>query len=1326
MASNENGSEKTKRARTSGLIHFFRTPGFSEPTLARLMSSAKEIIPSLTALDTEFCFNIELIENEHLNERQSEILQWLLAETFEQEGTGSTSFLTAKAATVEASEEIIEVGPRLNFSTAWSSNAVSICEACGLPVTRLERSRRYLLQTSSPLTPAEKSKFLDMVHDKMTEMPYQFQLDSFESGVTPEPVQVVPVLEEGRAALEKINKEEGLGFDDWDLDYYTNLFKEKLGRDPTDVELFDMGQANSEHSRHWFFGGKMVIDGTESKQTLFQMVKATLPAENNSVIAFHDNSSAIQGAVIKTLMPETPGAPCALTEKNPLMHPILTAETHNFPSGVAPFPGAETGTGGRLRDVTATGKGAAPIGGISSYCVGNLRIPGYEQPWEPDVPNAPNLASPLQIEIEASNGASDYGNKFGEPVVAGFTRAFGQRLPNGERFEYLKPIMFSAGIGQMSDLHKAKDDPEVGMWVVKIGGPAYRIGMGGGAASSILSGDNDAALDFNAVQRGDAEMENKMNRLMRACIEMGEANPIVSVHDQGAGGNGNVLKEIVDPLGARYELRDIKAGDKTLSVKELWGAEYQENNGLLVKEENKALLERMAAREKCPVSFVGQVTDDGRVVVHDRNNGTTPFDLPLSLVLGKMPQKTFNLDHMPFQTTPLDIPADVTVEAALDRVLRLVSVGSKRFLTNKVDRSVTGLIAQQQCVGPLQTPLSNCAVLAQSHFSKTGIATAVGEQPIKGLVCPEAMARITVAECVTNLMWAKVTALQDIKCSANWMWAAKLPGEGAKLYDACKAMSEAMITLGIGIDGGKDSLSMAAKVGDETVKSPGTLTITAYVGVTDISKTVTPDMKKPGNSRLLLVDLGAGNYRLGGTSLAQVYSQVGDQSPDLADMASLKNTFEAVQDLIEDGLIVSGHDRSDGGLIVTLCEMALSGNCGLNVNIPKGSAESSIALLFSEEAGIVLEVEIDKVEVVTSVFKTKGVPCVEIGESTIDKTIKIQVDGEIVLESPTASIRDTWEATSFQLERLQCNPGCVAQEEAMMANAKGPNYELTFTPMATAEDVMNSTTKPKVAVLRQEGSNGDREMISAFYSAGFEVWDLTVEDLLQGTITLEAFQGIVFVGGFSYADVLDAGKGWAGVIKFNPGVFAQFQAFKERPDTFSLGVCNGCQLMALLGWIPKHTGLSEMEQPRFVENTSGRFESRFSTVKITKSPAIMLQGMEGSSLGVWVAHHEGHCHFPSKTIHEWVVENDLAPMVYVDEDNNPTEAYPFNPNGSVGGITALCSEDGRHLAMMPHPERCFKVWQWPYLPEKLQSLEEGPWLQMFQNARIFCEHSRSC
>lgn len=1000
-----------------------------------------------------------------------------------------------------------------------------------------------------------------------------------------------------------------------------------------------------------------------------------------------------------------------------------------------------------MRDVQATGRGAHTLAGVSSYCVGNLHIPGHELPWEPKHEKYPsNLASPLDIEVEASNGASDYGNKYGEPVVSGFTRSFGQRLPNGERYEWIKPIMFTAGIGMLDGRHTEKGSPEVGMIVCKIGGPAYRIGMGGGAASSRVQGTADADLDFNAVQRGDAEMENRMNRVIRACVELGDRNPIISIHDQGAGGNGNVLKEIVDPLGAKLLLRKIPVGDPTLSAMEIWGAEYQENNAFLIRQEDFELVQKLSERENCPVSAVGTVTGDGKVIVEDVD-GSTPFALPLSLVLGKMPQKSFSFKTPAKNLQPLVLPANMTLSDALHRVLRLLDVGSKRFLTNKVDRSVTGLIAQQQCVGPLHTPLADVGVLAQSHFSLTGVAVAVGEQPIKGLINNAAQARLTVAEALSNLVFAKITKLSDVKASGNWMWAAKLEGEGAKMYEACSALKETLIALGPAIDGGKDSLSMAAKVAGEVVKAPGEVTLSCYAPVPDITKTVTPDFKQPGRSKIVFIDVGRGRNRLGGSALATCYSQVGDVSPDLDSTEDFKQVFNIIQLLIDQRIVLAGHDRSDGGLIVTVLEMAFAGNCGVKLDLSNTflpASDNPIDFWFNEEIGFVLEVLPEHLSTLAAAFQAVNstVPVHIIGDTVADNRIEILTSTkEVLLLAKTSELRDVWESTSFALEKLQCNVKCVLEEEQNLSKRSGPTYRTTYTlPKINIFEVAKipSANKPRVAVIRQEGSNGDREMLSAFYSVGFEVWDVNMKDLLLGSVNLDALQGIIFCGGFSYADVNDSAKGWAGVIRFNPNLLQQFNAFKERSNTFSLGVCNGCQLMALLGWIPFPTGqlpdgtsFSYNEQMRFIHNESGRFESRWSTIQVLKSPAVLLKGMEGSSLGVWVAHGEGKAYFPNPKHYEWVEKNSLAPLRYVDDKNNITQQYPLNPNGSPNGIAAVCSVDGRHLAMMPHPERCFLQWQLPYtnfsasrydISDRVDGdLLLAPWIKLFHNALNFCQ-----
>lgn len=1345
------------------LIHLYRTPALTSAKQSELLSLANAKVASkILHIETEYCFNIEITEP--LTAEEIKVLGWLLSETFEPEKFSDRSFLTNISTGTQTLNDggiIIEVGPRMNFTTAWSTNAVSVCNSCGLnKVNRIERSRRYLLKTSSPLSKKEKDDFIAIVHDRMTECYYAEPLETFETGIEPEPVLVVPLIEEGKSAIEKINMEMGLGLDDWDKEYYYNLFVNDLGRNPTNVECFDLSQSNSEHSRHWFFKGRLIIDGQEAPHNLIELIKRPLTINpGNSVIAFKDNSSSINGYEITTILPDRPGNPSRFVKSWTNYDVIFTAETHNFPSGVAPFPGAETGTGGRIRDVEATGRGGLVIAGTAAYCVGNLFIPGYELEWEDKTFSYPdNLASPLEIEIQASNGASDYGNKFGEPIIQGYTRSFGLRLKNGERYEWIKPIMFTGGIGQMDARHIEKGQPERGMLVVKIGGPAYRIGIGGGAASSMIQGENIEELDFNAVQRGDAEMEQKLNRVLRACVELGESNPIISIHDQGAGGNCNVVKEIIYPAGAKIEVRKIQVGDNTLSVLEIWGAEYQEQNALLLRPEEINNFQEICKREKVPCAAIGEITGDGYVVLYDKVSDSAPVNMPLEKILGDMPQKQFYLNQSPFITEPLRLPDDLSIRDALERVLRLLSVGSKRFLTNKVDRSVTGLIVQQQCVGPLQLTNADVAVVAQSHFGITGAAISVGEQPLKTLLDPAAMARMSVGEALTNIVWARISALEDIKCSGNWMWAVKLPGEGARLYDAAVALSDVLAELGIAIDGGKDSLSMAAQVRDEagnteTVKSPGSLVISSYVTCPDINKVITPDVKKPGESKLIFIDLANGKNRLGGSALAHVFNQIGSEPPDMNDSDLLKRAFNAVQNLIDKSMILSGHDRSDGGLIVTLLEMAFAGNCGMDVELRVKSSESGVrneesedrsqeteiknseimSSLFSEELGLVIEYLPENEKEITELLNKYGVPYQIIGRSLIEKRININFqapDSKLLtlLDEDMRVLRDMWEETSYQLESIQTNHECAEQERQNNFDRNGPNYVLAFNPDIPPSPIFNeegflrdTRSRPKVAIIREEGSNSDREMTSAFYYAGFEPWDITMSDLIEGRITLSDYRGLAFVGGFSYADVLDSAKGWAGVIRFNAGIWDEFQDFYNREDTFSIGVCNGCQLMAFIGWVPWE-GIDGEIQPRFIQNTSGRFESRFSAVKILQSPAIMLKGMEGSVLGIWVAHGEGRAYFPDDKILEKIEKDKLAPIRYVDDNNEITIGYPFNPNGSANGIASLCTYDGRHLAIMPHPERTFLKWQWPWMPQEWKNnLKASPWLRMFQNARKWCE-----
>lgn len=1327
---------------SENVIHFYRIPLIQESATSELLKLVRtKISGDIVGLKTEQCFNIGL--RSELSPEKLSVLKWLLQETYEPENLGTESFL-AEEKNDGSYTVIVEVGPRLSFTTAWSANAVSICQACGLlEVTRLERSRRYLLNVragSGGLQDRQVDEFSAMVHDRMTECVYVQKLTSFKTSVNPEEVQSVPVIEMGRKALEEINEKMGLAFDEQDIQYYTKLFVDDIKRNPTTVELFDIAQSNSEHSRHWFFTGKIVIDGEPMNKTLMQIVKSTLQANpSNSVIGFKDNSSAIKGFTVRQLKPIQPGSTCPLDTTTRELDILFTAETHNFPCAVAPYPGAETGAGGRIRDTHATGRGSFVVASTAGYCVGNLNIEGSYAPWEdPSFTYPLNLASPLQILVDASNGASDYGNKFGEPLIQGYTRTFGMRLPCGERREWLKPIMFSGGIGQIDHTHISKGEPDVGMLVVKIGGPAYRIGMGGGAASSMVSGQNDAELDFNAVQRGDAEMAQKLYRVVRACIEMGKNNPIISIHDQGAGGNCNVVKEIIYPKGAEIDIRAIVVGDHTMSVLEIWGAEYQEQDAILVKPESRGLLQSICERERVSMAVIGTISGDGRAILVDGlaiqrclgkglPSPAPAVDLELEKVLGSMPQKCFEFHRLSHAREPLDIAPGITVMDSLKRVLRLPSVCSKRFLTTKVDRCVTGLVAQQQTVGPLQITLSDVAVIAQTYTDMTGGACAIGEQPIKGLLDPKSMARLAIGEALTNLVWAQVTSLSHVKASGNWMFAAKLDGEGADMYDAAMALSEAMIELGIAIDGGKDSLSMAAHSSGEVVKAPGNLVISVYVTCPDITKTVTPDLKLGDDGILLHIDLAKGKRRLGGSALAQVFDQIGNECPDLDDVPYLKTVFNGIQGLISDDLISAGHDISDGGLLVCVLEMAFAGNCGLCLDL-KSQSNNLFQTLFAEELGVVIEVCKINLETVTRKLDLLGVPSEIIGHTTRYPDVEVKVDGITHVNEKTACLRDMWEDTSFNLERFQRLASCVDLEQEGLKSRREPSWTLSFTPEFTNKEYIAATAKPKVAVIREEGSNGDREMSAAFYAAGFEPWDITMSDLLSGNIFLQEFHGIVFVGGFSYADVLDSAKGWSASIRFNQPLLNQFQAFYKRPDTFSLGICNGCQLMALLGWVPGPqvggvlgTG-GDQSQPRFIHNMSGRFECRFTSVTIKDSPSIMLRGMEGSTLGVWAAHGEGRAYFPDEGILDQLLDSNLAPLRYCDDDGKPTEVYPFNLNGSPLGVAAICSPDGRHLAMMPHPERCFMMWQFPWYPKHWALDKKGPspWLRMFQNAREWC------
>lgn len=1181
--------------------------------------------------------------------------------------------------------QLREIGPKFGWVTPWSTQVMTIFGRLGIKgVARIERVRRVN---------ADQLEF-----DQMTEMVYPavVNLEQFLGQQRVESVQIV-----SRERWEQ-------KFDGFEQDLLAKIQAEKGYL--TDVEVDDLAQSNSEHSRHWLFRGKLIDQetGEAMELTLMDLIKIPLQinqtlGKDNSLIAIRDNSSAIRGGKIDYLRVESGKYRLG---KDQLLHPIFTAETHNFPTGIAPFEGATTGTGGRIRDIQSIGRGGLMMAGTAGYCVGNLDQVEWDYP----------IHCPEKTLIRASDGASDYGNKIGEPLINGFCRDFGLKFSQGDnpqRIEWIKPIMFSGGVGQMFDQHLEKQKPEWGSLITRIGGLTYRIGVGGGSASSQSQGDDLQ----EAVQRGDPEMENRMNRVVRALIELGDSNPIKSIHDQGAGGMGNVIKEIVSPIGGLVSLANVAVGDPSLSAREKWIAESQEQNCLLIDPSDAELVKQICQRENCPVEFVGVVFPSGRIQVVNPSEGKADrrelvVNLDLNQVLEDLGQKEFE-----YRVERSALAGQITVEdydgysmaELVEKVFGLVSVGSKRFLVNKVDRSVGGLTVQQQAVGPLETPIANLGVVAQSFWGVRGIATANGEQPLIGLVSPRKMARMAVGEMLTNLVWARISGLEDVKCSGNWMWEKKYPEELGALKEAVESLSQMMVSLGIAIDGGKDSLSMSAKLDSgQEVLCPRQLVISGYVGVPDITKVVTPDLKKAG-SWIMFVNLGHGYSRLGGSALAQALNldHLGseEQMPDLEDPDLFRRVFEEVQFCLDQGWILSGHDRSDGGLITCVAEIAIAGDLGIEFISDLGG---DVPFWFNQELGLVIEVSEENLERVGAKLENWRL----IGRVIEERVLRFGQEEEFELNQ----LRSWWEKRSSRLELAQTEQSCVEQEYGWLGekNNLGLRYRSEF---ASDKSILDSWVRgitspgsaedrpPKVGILREEGSNGDREMASAFMMAGFQVYDLTTQDLLNG-FSLRDFRGLVLVGGFSFSDVLGAGRGWFLSLNSKTEVRAELEEFRDRPNTFSLGICNGCQVMAQLGWIP---GV------KLEKNLSGRFESRWSRVKINdQTNSIMLKGLKGRVLGVWTAHAEGRFSEGG---------NQIA-VQYCDFEGEPTQRYPFNPNGSINGIAGLCSADGRHLGMMPHPERSILRWQVPIDKEYNcpNNSKYSFWFEMFVQAREWCRY----
>ena len=1301
----------------------FRRSALWESEEQLLTRRIQEVEPHVEAVRIEDCFYIDLASVLTTNEWR--ILDWLLCETFEPEKFGPSTFL---------SDAAIEVGPRVEIVTPWSTNAVKICHSCGLKaVKRLERSRRYQILPSA--THAQVKRIRPLLYDRMTEEPYLQPLEGFESDRIPEPVKLVPLIEEGVGALEKL----GLAFDRPVMEHNFRYFVEELKRNPTDVALTHLDQSQSDHSRHRRFNAVWSIDDTEQKETLMGTIRANHRRhKGRTLTAFEDNASVIEGHETTILTAADPSQPSHMAPRVVEADVTAKCESHNHPTAIVSPAGAGTGTGGRIRDNQTVGRGGTPIAGSTLYLVGNLHIPGYSLPWETGNWEHPyQLETPLQIMIGAPKGAYRYGNEFGEPTISGSTTTFEYVHGSGkdaELFGYTKCGMWTVGLGWVDRQHLKKHGPEPALLIVQLGGDAYRIGLGGASGSSRTAGAQEADLDWNSVQRANAEMEKVFDRVIQACIAMGEANPIRSIHDLGAGGDANAVTELIYPAGGRVRLREIPCGDKTMSALELWCNESQERVVLLAAKQDLPVLRAIADREKCPLAVVGEITGDGKITLLDDLAPADapicqkmPVDMDLGFVLGKLPPLVLEDKSGERRLSQLALPDSLSIKDALERVLRLPKVGCKGFLVNHVDRSVTGLVARQQCCGPLQLPVADVAVTADGYFGLTGRCWGIGDQPVKWIVSPEASVRLATGEALTNLVWALVEEFEAISVLGNWGIAASESGEGARLFVANQALNSLLDDLGISINGGKDSMSMAARVkyaGEgKMVKAPGTLVVTAYAACPDIAKTVTPDIKEPGRSELMLIDLSAGRYRLGGSALAQVYGQLGDESPDVEDSQLLRRGFEAVQELIGKDLVLAGHDRSDGGLVTCLLEMAFAGNCGLDVECDPPGIDSPDALpyFFSEELGLVIEYLTQNQEEVMEVLKVHGLRnnTSIIGKTTEKRHIGLSYGGNMLLSEDMRSLRQMWQETSLQIEQFQTHPKCAGMERLGLRDPSGLRFRLNFTPEPSDPGLLRSSRKPRVAILREEGTNGDREMTAAFYMAGFEPWDVTMTDLADGRISLSSFRGVAFCGGFSYGDVLDAGKGWAAVIRFSERVKEEFEAFYAREDTFSLGVCNGCQVMAFLGWVP-WTGIKPAGQPRFVLNESAMFESRFVSVKVLPNPSVMLRDMEDSVLGIWLAHGEGRFISPSKEVLDEIFRLGLAPLRFVDSEGVVTERYPDNPNGSPLGVAALCSSNGRHLAIMPHPERLFLRWQWPYWPIDWADLKASPWLRLFQNASEWC------
>src|SRR4051812_17458403 len=1276
----------------------------SEFRLNKLTQTLKKSVPAINGIATEYWHFVQL--KTPLQPPQRKILDRLLA---------------YGPAPAQVSERgcLMLVVPRLGTISPWASKATDIAHSCGLDaVERIERGLAYYFSTHSgkSLDRAQQRAVMALVHDRMTES----VLDSLDGAkqlfqhVAARPLTIIGVALGGRKALEGANFEMGLALSDDEIDYLLEYFR-RVERDPTDVELMMFAQANSEHCRHKIFNAQWIIDGSKKDKSLFSMIRHTHAAHPaGTVMAYADNASVIEGSEIERFYPDASGTYRYSSEPTNI---LMKVETHNHPTAIAPFEGAATGSGGEIRDEGATGRGSKPKAGLTGFSVSHLRIPGFEQPWEKgNIGKPERIASALQIMLEGPIGAASFNNEFGRPNLCGYFRTF-EHAHAGEARGYHKPIMLAGGVGSIPALQSFKSGMPTGALLVQIGGPGMLIGMGGGAASSMNTGANIADLDFDSVQRGNAEIQRRAQEVIDRCWTMAKDNPILSIHDVGAGGLSNALPELVHGAGrgAEINLRDIPSEEPGMAPAQIWCNEAQERYVLAVADDRFAEFKALCERERCPFAVLGSASADGILKVRDPQFGNDPVNMPLEVVLGKPPKMIRDVQRRTRALPPADF-SRVDIPDAVSRVLRFPAVANKTFLISIGDRTVGGLCSRDPFVGPWQVPVADVAVTLMGYTTYRGEAFAIGERAPLAVANAPASGRMAVGEALTNIAAARVEKIGDIKLSANWMAAAGYPGEDALLFETVEAVAmELCPALGVSIPVGKDSMSMQTAWQDgrkkKQVVAPLSLIISAFAPCVDARHTLTPQLQPlQRDSVLVLVDLGAGRNRMGGSVLAQVYGQCGSETPDVNGPEQLKAFFETVQRLNAQRLIVAYHDRSDGGLLVTLAEMMFAGHLGVTVDVD-GDALSA---LFSEELGAVMQVRTQDLEAFNNAFAQAGLApqLHRIGEINTHGLLIIRSNGKEIYRESGVVLQRTWSETTWQMQRLRDNPDCAQQEFDRILDVTDPGLhaELTFDP---ADDIaapfIAKQIRPKIAVLREQGVNGQIEMAAAFDRAGFEAVDVHMSDIINGRISLLGFKGFAACGGFSYGDVLGAGEGWAKSILFNARAREQFGLFFQREDSFALGVCNGCQMMSNL-----HELIPGTEHwPHFVRNRSEQFEARVAMVEVPRSPSLFFEGMAGSRMPIAVSHGEGFAEF--RDDHQLAVARHLTALRFVDNRGKATERYPLNPNGSPEGISGLTTADGRFTIVMPHPERVFRTIQNSWYPDGWQ--EDSPWMRIFRNAR---------